>query len=220
MEVTYIKVFVSWLEALEPFSEEERGRLLTAMLEYAKGGCPTLPGNERFIFPMIKSQLDRDRESLEKISHINSENGKKGGRPKKATESELNRSVSEKANASEKRQEKEKDKEKEEDKDKSIIKRFKPPTVAEVQAYCDERQNGINADHFVDYYATRGWKVSNNPMRDWKAAVRTWERNGYSKTQNSQTASTFVPSEAETRAVNDMKRWAEQRRAANDGQRA
>lgn len=70
--------------------------------------------------------------------------------------------------------EKDKDKEKEEKR-----KRFIPPTVEEVEAYCRERQNGINAQQFCDFYASKGWRVGNQPMRDWKAAVRTWEqRNG------------------------------------------
>lgn len=52
----------------------------------------------------------------------------------------------------------------------------KPPTPEEVQAYCDERRNGISGEHFCDYYAAQGWKLSNGqPMRDWKATVRNWE---------------------------------------------
>lgn len=63
-------------------------------------------------------------------------------------------------------------------------KRFIPPTLAEVKAYCEERHNNIDAEHFIDYYNANGWKVGKNPMKDWKAAVRTWERNGYSKPKN------------------------------------
>lgn len=59
-------------------------------------------------------------------------------------------------------------------------KRFKPPTVDEVKAYCIERQNNVDAERFMDYYTANGWKVGKNTMKDWKAAVRTWERNGYS----------------------------------------
>ena len=56
-------------------------------------------------------------------------------------------------------------------------KRFTPPEVKEVAAYCEERKNGIDAQHFVDYYEARGWMIGKNRMKDWKAAVRTWERN-------------------------------------------
>lgn len=54
-------------------------------------------------------------------------------------------------------------------------KRFTPPTVEEVQAYCTERKNGIDPQAFVDYYEARGWNIGKNKMKDWKAAVRTWE---------------------------------------------
>ena len=55
-------------------------------------------------------------------------------------------------------------------------KRFTPPTVEEVRAYCQERNNSIDPDAFVDYYTARGWKYGQGkPVADWKAAVRTWE---------------------------------------------
>ena len=56
-------------------------------------------------------------------------------------------------------------------------KRFTPPTVEEVRAYCQERNNSIDPDAFVDYYTARGWNYGQGkPVADWKAAVRTWER--------------------------------------------
>lgn len=54
--------------------------------------------------------------------------------------------------------------------------RFVPPTVEEVAAYCSERNNGINAEAFVDFYTAKGWKVGKDSMKDWKASVRTWEQ--------------------------------------------
>ncbi len=56
-------------------------------------------------------------------------------------------------------------------------KRFAPPSVDEVRAYCAERNNGIDPQSFIDFYESKGWMVGKNHMRDWKAAVRTWERN-------------------------------------------
>lgn len=55
-------------------------------------------------------------------------------------------------------------------------KRFMPPTVEEVAAYCKERGNKVDAEAFVAHYKSKGWKVGREPMRDWKAAVITWER--------------------------------------------
>ena len=60
--------------------------------------------------------------------------------------------------------------------------RFTPPTVEEVEDYCRERDNGIDAEHFIDYYEARGWELSKGrKVKDWKACVRTWERNNRSK---------------------------------------
>ena len=65
-------------------------------------------------------------------------------------------------------------------------KRFIVPTVEEVAAYCRERNNNVDPVHFVDYYTANDWKVGRNKMKDWKAAVRTWERNSFSGSNNNQ----------------------------------
>lgn len=57
-------------------------------------------------------------------------------------------------------------------------KRFIPPTVEEVKEYCVERRNSIDPQRFVDYYTANGWMVGRNHMKDWKATIRTWEKNG------------------------------------------
>ena len=94
---------------------------------------------------------------------------------------------------SDKEKEKEKDKDKEIEKDREVEKevekevdrekkvekaasRFTPPTVDEVRDYCLERNNGIDAEQFVDFYASKGWMVGKNKMKDWRSCVRTWER--------------------------------------------
>lgn len=67
----------------------------------------------------------------------------------------------------------------EEKKENNSVKartRFTPPTLDEVKEYCSERKNNIDAQRFIDYYTANGWKVGRNSMKDWKAAVRTWER--------------------------------------------
>lgn len=61
-------------------------------------------------------------------------------------------------------------------------KRFVKPTLSEIEQYCIERKNNVNAEQFFDYYESNGWKVGKNSMKDWKAAVRTWERSEYRKT--------------------------------------
>lgn len=56
--------------------------------------------------------------------------------------------------------------------------RFSPPSVSDVEVYCRERRNDVDPQRFVDFYASKGWNVGSQPMKDWKAAVRTWEQRG------------------------------------------
>lgn len=60
-------------------------------------------------------------------------------------------------------------------------KRFEKPTLSEIKAYCIERGNKVDAQHFFDYYESNGWRVGKNSMKNWQAAVRTWERSEYRK---------------------------------------
>lgn len=63
-------------------------------------------------------------------------------------------------------------------------KRFEKPSISEIKQYCMERNNNIDASQFFDYYESNGWKVGKNSMKDWKAAVRTWERSEYRKSNS------------------------------------
>ena len=69
-------------------------------------------------------------------------------------------------------------------------RRFVKPTIEEVQAYCKERNNNVDAQRWFDFYESKGWKVGKNPMKDWKASIRTWERNG-NENVNGKSESTF-----------------------------
>jgi hypothetical protein len=169
----YLKVYTDFEEAIEMLGDAEKGRLFTAMLRYASTGeLPDLRGGERLLWPTAKLNIDRTRAEAEK----NTINGKKGGRPKTQ-------------NNPKKPNETLKDK----DKENKIIplspngdcppkggrppeKRFVKPTADEVRAYCAERGNRVDAQAFVDFYEAKGWKVGSSPMKDWKAAVRTWEQ--------------------------------------------
>lgn len=175
----YVCLYHSYLDAMEALGDAERGRLVTAMINHSqRREIGELSGNERYIWPMIRSQIDRDIEAYTQKCEKNRESG---GKRTVANASERQRTV---ANAT---KEKGKGEEKEEySPPKSPSergKRFDPPTVEEVQAYCSERNNSVDAQTFVDFYASKGWLVGKNPMKDWKAAVRTWERNrdGYSQ---------------------------------------
>lgn len=136
----------------------------------------------QMVFKLVRPQLDANNRKFEN-GKKGAEFGKLGGRPKKVenpigvsdknpigvSNKTPNVNVNENVNVNVK----EKDK-----KEKSVTKatRFIPPTVDEVKAYCIERQNNVDANRFVDFYESKGWKVGSNPMKDWKAAVRTWEQ--------------------------------------------
>lgn len=84
----YVKAYFDWIEQMSALSDAEKGRLFTAILEYARSGRePENSGREGLVFPTFKATLDREAE----IAAINAENGAKGGRPVKPTETENNR---------------------------------------------------------------------------------------------------------------------------------
>lgn len=81
-----------------------------------------------------------------------------------------------------------------ESKPKKTVSRFVKPSFDDVLDYCKERNNQVDVERFIDYYEANGWRVGKNPMRDWKAAVRTWERNNYGGTNiNAKSATTNRP---------------------------
>ncbi len=190
--MNYLKVWTSFREIIEPLNDGERGRLFTAMLEYAElGTLPEFKGNERFIWPSAKQAIDRAAEKADTLR----QNGAKGGRPPKQSKEEPNESKENQTEAKESNENQTEakeslpfDKEKEKKKEREIKEttltggkekppaRFSPPTVDEVASYCRDRQNDVNAQRFVDSYAAKGWKIGQTPMKDWKAAVRTWEQ--------------------------------------------
>ena len=60
---------------------------------------------------------------------------------------------------------------------KESSKKFVKPSIEEIKDYCQERNNNVDAEQFYDYYESNGWKVGRNSMKDWKACIRTWEKN-------------------------------------------
>ena len=77
--------------------------------------------------------------------------------------------------------------------DKKNTKHFTPPTVEEVKQYCYERHNSVDPQVFVDFYESKGWMVGKNKMKDWKACVRTWERDNTRNTGERGRVSVKVP---------------------------
>lgn len=154
--------------------DEQAGMLIKALYACHDGEEVTADPSILAAFAMMSSVVIENARKYEEKCRKNSENRK---RP------------STNVNEREEPQVKENKKEikiKEKDSLTRIQKeRFVRPTVEEVREYCSERHNGIDPQSFVDFYESKGWKVGNNPMKDWKAAVRTWENKRKEKPRSS-----------------------------------
>ena len=192
-EIPYVCLYSRYLQTLAPFTDAERGRIMTAMLTYSTmGEIPEFEGNERYIWPTIQAQIDRDASVYQEKCAKNRANGAKGGRPlKNQTDIEKTKRFSEepkKANTNTNTKTNRNTKSNDIEADKPPARhKFSPPTLEEVQTYCKEKGYAIDPGRFVDYYTSNGWRVGKNPMKDWKAAVRSW--NGKEQQQNGKTES-------------------------------
>lgn len=193
--------FEEHLKTIEMMDEKYRSDFCYALMRYiAYKEEPQF--NEHWlavVFQGLRFSIDKSRENRE----MKSEAGKRGGRPKKEEKQieEDSESINETCFSDEKsrnetcfsdgKSEEEREIEKEGEEEREVEKgvqrekhkRFSPPSLSEVQEYCSERQNHVDPNRFIDFYSAKGWRVGNQPMKDWKAAVRTWENrdNGYSK---------------------------------------
>lgn len=123
--MTFIKLFVDYLDAIEPLGDAERGRLFTALLEYTRTGeAPQLCGNERFLFPMMRAQIDRDEAAMSDISEARSAAGKKGAKAKLSKYKQTKQMPNLPSKSSE-------DKEEDKDEDKDIFPLSFPPEEEE-----------------------------------------------------------------------------------------
>lgn len=212
----YIPIFLDWIDATQELNAQEKGRLIDALVLYARGEDwqDLIRGNERYVFPSFRGQIDRHLGRLEKLR----ENGRNGGRPKtKANQTEpkltnenqdkplVNLGFDEKPKQTKANQTKannnnnNNDSNNDSDNDsnngvtvRAHPVRFTPPTIGELKAYCTEQGYKIDTDRFLAYYESNGWRVGRNPMKDWKAAVRTWVRNDATGSQPSKSTPTAM----------------------------
>lgn len=179
---------------------EQRGALFTAILSRAAGEeVPELDSITAMAFSFISSQLDRDfakwEDTRAKRVAAGREGGKASGKTRKQKQAnEANASISKQNEANVQRAKQNEANEAvnvnvdgnvNEDVDSVYIGQpsvaedtrpnFVPPTLEEVEAYCQERKNNISPQRFIDYYEARGWMLGNTPMESWKAAIRSWE---------------------------------------------
>lgn len=184
MASEYVPIFFDWVEVTEELTAQEKGRLIDAIVLYAQGGDwqEQIKGNERYLFPAFKKQIDRARETSEKRAVAGAVGGKRkqteeNVSKRKQTEANVSKSAKEYNNNN--NNDKEYNNEIEGDEapptPQKAPRRFTPPSVEDVAAYCRERGNSVSPQRFVDFYAAKGWKVGSAAMKDWRAAVRNWE---------------------------------------------
>lgn len=198
MARNYAALFHEYLDEMADLTDAEFGRLARALLVYSRTGeFPALNGNERLFKRRVIMQEDRAQESYVQVVEKNRANGQLGGRPRKPRETQRNpEKPTETQNNPHKPNETQKTQIEIESEIKTEINtplpngnkgskaatpptretRFSPPSLEEVQAYISERGSAVDAQQFVDFYASKGWMVGKNRMKDWKAAVRTWEK--------------------------------------------
>ena len=192
-------IYHEYKEHLELLSDAELGQFLRGVMAYEiTGEVPKFKGMLQMAFSFVKGNLDRDRVKYEETCDKNRENGKKGGAPK----GNNNASKQPKTTERLKKQPKQADNDNDIDNDIEIDidndivivneidnearettttktkNEFIAPKEKEVEEYCKSRGNSIDPQQFIDYYAARNWLLKEGiKMDDWRAAVRTWEKN-------------------------------------------
>jgi hypothetical protein len=168
--------YVDWKETFDSLPDDKAGQLVKHLFAYVNDENPVSDDILiNAVFVNIKQQLKRDLKKWESISLQRSEIGRLGGIKSGAKRSKRSKCLNGEAKRSKTKQN-EHDTDTvtvivNEEKEKNII----PPPVFLIERYCKERHNGIDANHFYDWYQTRGWKVGKDKMKDWQSAIRTWE---------------------------------------------
>ena len=190
----YVPIFFDWLDTTQDLTAEEKGNLIDAVVSYAAGleYEHLLCGACKIAFRFLKGQVDRNAAIAD--VRRQAREGKKqqnGTNDNKTEQNATNANTAEETTTSfgNNNNNKNNNKNKNENKDSDPPRRFTPPTVDEVRAYCRERNNNIDPEYFVDFYAARNWVLSNGKkVSDWRACVRTWEKRDYNKAKKNPVA--------------------------------
>ena len=174
--------FRNYYTATRMMTDDQRLQFYDAIIEYGiLNEEPHLDGLMLSAFELVRPGIDKSidiRERGRKGGIAKGENYKEKDNSYIANPKVLNSKSDSAKNEGKGREEKGREKEeegirKEEKKEKG---RFTPPTIEDVTAYCFERGNNVDPQRFIDFYQSKGWKIGNASMKDWKAAVRTWEQ--------------------------------------------
>lgn len=185
-ERTAFLFYFDWANILlDEYPYDLRHSILEAILLYiTKREEPTDPTVKYSMFTVIKKRIAEDTEAYaekcERVKQARREAGLRGNEKRwnlSQTSQTSQMSQTSLDSDSDNDRDKDIDKEKSTNVDtKKTAKRFSPPSLDEVRDYIASQSYSVDAEAFIDFYEAKGWRVGNNPMKDWKAAVRTWER--------------------------------------------
>jgi len=209
--------YTNWCTTFQKLTVEEAGNLIKHFCDYVTDLNPEpVDRMTELLFDPIKDTLKRDLKKWQQIAERNKINGLKGGRPENPPEPKITQNnpvgfsgeknnpekpvkvnVSVTGNVTDKVSGNEFEVDSTEvstkpsapPKPKRSI--FIPPQLLEVQNYCIERQNKVDPEQWHNHYTANGWMVGRSKMKDWKAAVRTWEKNDFNTAKNG--AATYTP---------------------------
>lgn len=174
MAMEYFCCYNDYFTKTRNLSDGELGRLFRALMTYSATGEKTqLNGREEMAFDFISIDIDTAKERYSAKCEQNRAN--KRQRPI-TDDNDRQRPITDVPQEKRKKKNNNPLTPLQGEEGVQSSSRFVPPTPEEVNAYCQERNNGIDGSEFVDFYTSKGWKVGKNPMKDWKAAIRTWER--------------------------------------------
>lgn len=176
MGMTYTPLPLEFLEEMEELGDAEYGRLVRWGQHYhLTGEKSKLSGNERFYAKRMQMQIDRFIENYEASVEQRRQAGIASANARQRSLTPVNEIQRDETKPKPKPKPKPSSSPDGEE-SKNAHARFLPPSMQEVAEYCRERGNSVDAEQFVDFYASKGWKVGNTTMKDWRAAVRTWEK--------------------------------------------
>lgn len=171
-------LFTKIIEVTRALTDEQKGRLFQAILDYQESGeVPEMDTLTRIAFLPIKHDMDICTENREKVLEQKREAGRASAERRSAKGNTVEqRSTPSNDNVNVNVNDIDKETSSNEDAKKVPQKRFVKPTLEEVAAYCLEKGYSVDAEAFISYYDSNGWRVGRNPMRDWKAATRNWHQ--------------------------------------------
>ena len=164
--------FVFHSEYIADLPEEYKAVFAMYTINYALSGeiPPIEEGSlEYSLWVKIARRIDQEAEKYEAIKAKRAAAGRKHKGNQHTQEEPKQEEPKEK-------QQTEKEEPTEKPAERPKAKNFEKPTVEEIQAYCSERKNSVDAQAFFDFYESKGWKIGTAKMKDWRASVRNWER--------------------------------------------